>query len=95
MAAGKVALDCIAEAELPKPLLSMSKKDQAAFVEKTSQERKRLKQEIEQLAEQRQSYIKAQLEDKEVDESLDGQIYQAVREQAKTKGLNYADRPVF
>ena len=95
MAAGKVALDSIAEAELPKPLLSMSKKDQAAFVEKTSQERKRLKQEIEQLAEQRQSYIKAQLEDKEVDESLDGQIYQAVREQAKTKGLNYADRPVF
>lgn len=95
VASGKVELDDLKEAELPAPMVDMSRQEQKAFIEKTAEKRKQLQEEIAALGAQRQQYIAGKLEDRAVEESLDGKIYSALRSQAKEKGLNYESGPAL
>ncbi len=66
------------------------------LVAETAQKREELKEQISALAAQRDAYIKTQVDAAGgADESLDQQIYEAVRAQAAPLGLDYEDGPRF
>ena len=97
VASGRVELSAIAPEELPAPMQAMAPEEQEALIKETSERRSQLKQQIRQLADQRAAYL-----EKSVDEaggaadSLDDNIYRAVREQAARKGLSYeSDAPLY
>lgn len=91
IASGRVELDAVKPADLPEPLKNLNKKEQQALLEKKSQERQALQQKIRQLAEKRDSYIREEMDKRgDAEESLDYQIYNTIKDQAKSKGLNYS-----
>ncbi len=78
--------------QLPAPLQAMKPAEQLAAIEKQDKARKKLKQEIRQLTEERADYLKKEVTKLgDSKDSLDDQIYKAVRSQAAEKGLVYAD----
>ena len=95
VASGKVELDALPAKSLPEPLLGLDKAEQKKLVEKTAQKREQIQAEIAELGKQRQAYIADQLKEEEVAQSLDGKIYEAIRSQASSKGLNYESGPSF
>ncbi len=95
VASGRLDLDAVPAAELPAPLLNLSKDEQKAKINKTAAKREQLQQEIAKLGKQRQDYIAETLEEEAVAQSLDGKIYEAIRSQAGNKGLIYESKPLF
>jgi Mg-chelatase subunit ChlD len=96
VAAGRVDLAAVPPAELPEPLMGLSAEQQATFVEETARRRESLQQQIAELAVERDEYIAEEVEKLEgVEDSLDRQIYDAVREQAAPKGLSYEGGPKY
>lgn len=96
VASGRVKLEEVDKARLPEPLQRLSKDEQASLITAKAGQRKQLQAEIAQLGKQRQDYIGKELtEKKQVEESLDGKIHSAVREQAKAKGLIYDSGPTL
>lgn len=94
VASGRVDLDSIDEKELPAELQALSDEDRRERVAETKAKRDALTQNIAALAEQRQQYIEDALKkDAKVAQSLDVQIYGAVKEQAAKKGLRYEAAP--
>ena len=93
VASGRVALESLTKAELPKPMMDLSKAEQQKLIAETAAKRKKIQQEIAELGQQRQDYIAESLEEETVAESLDGKIYETIRSQASDKGLNYNSRP--
>ena len=90
LAQGRIALDAIEPAQLPAPLQTLSPKEQQALVEEKAKQRSDLQHQIEGLAKQRSDYLKQKLAEMGgAEDSLDHQLYQAVRKQADTKGLHY------
>jgi len=90
IASGRVDLVDIEKDKLPAALQTMAPDAQQAFIAETAQQRKELTQEIQQLAKQRNTYIKKQLNEKGgASDSLDEKIFSAVRDQAAKKGLRY------
>lgn len=90
VASGRVDLSKLDARRLPETLRDLSVEDKRKVVAETQSRREALKQEIAVLAEKRQSFIEQELKkDADVDQSLDYQIYSAVRAQAGKKGLNY------
>ncbi len=86
---GRVALDEIAEEELPASLQAMAPVEQKAHIAAQAVRRDNIKQEIKKLSEARKRYITEQVSSESTSESLDEKIYSAVKEQAKSKGLVY------
>jgi Mg-chelatase subunit ChlD len=97
IASGRVDLPSVAPEKLPESLRAMSPAEQEAFVEEQARQRDELKQDIQQLSEQRAAYMKHKLEAAGgATDSLDDKIYSAVREQAAKKGFVYeADAPAY
>lgn len=96
VASGRVKLEEVDKARLPEPLQRLSKDEQAHVISTKATQRKQLQAEIAKLGKQRQDYIGKELtEKKQVEESLDGKIHSAVREQAKAKGLIYDSGPTL
>lgn len=93
VSSGKVKLDELKKNQLPAPLQSMDLKEQAAELDRQATRRKEIKDEIAKLGAQRQDYIKSKISEEKVETSLDGKLYDAVKTQAKAKGLNYANAP--
>jgi hypothetical protein len=90
LAEGRVALDAIEPAQLPAPLQALSPEEQQTLVEEKAKQRNELQHQIDDLAKQRSDYMKQKVaEAGGAKDSLDQQIYQAVREQADSKGLHY------
>ncbi|MCB1613093.1 MAG: hypothetical protein KDI60_15265, partial [Xanthomonadales bacterium] len=90
VAQGRVDLARLDSAQLPEPLRDLSTAEKRKVIAQTQGRREALKQEIAELAEKRQSYIEQELKkDADVAQSLDYQIYGAVRAQAARKGLSY------
>ena len=90
VAQGRVDLARLDSAQLPEPLRDLSTAEKRKVIAQTQGRREALKQEIAELAEKRQSYIEQELKkDVDVAQSLDYQIYGAVRAQAARKGLSY------
>lgn len=92
---GRVELDKLKAEDLPAPMVDMSKEEQQAFIAQTVEKRKQIQESIEKLGEQRQQYIVGKLEEAEKKESLDAKIYNAIRGQAKAKGLSYESGPSY
>ena len=87
---GEIALESIASSELPKEMRTMQADEQAVYIKEKSVERKELQKKIRQLAEKRDSFLKEKVEATGVGKnSLDLQIFEAIREQSADKGLVY------
>jgi Mg-chelatase subunit ChlD len=94
VANGRVDLATIDQSELPEPLRELSTDEQRSLVMDTKGKRDALSKNIARLAEQRQQYIEGELsKDARVGQSLDYQIFGAVKEQAAKKGLSYESAP--
>ena len=78
------------------PLFGLSRDEQQAVLKESAAKRQALQQEIAELAEERDAYIEDKVEAAGgAKDSLDQQIYEAVREQAAPLGLRYEDGPKF
>ena len=97
VASGRVDLDTIEPQQLPEPLQAMAPEAQQALIAETARRRGDLQEQIQELAEQRSTYLKQKVEELGgARGSLDHKIYTAVREQAGKKGLQYqADAPEY
>lgn len=96
ISSGRVALDDIAEEELPATLKTMAPEEQKQYIEKQAVRRDQIKKQILELSVQRQQYIETQITPGAVTESLDEKIYSTVKDQAKSKGLIYeSDRAEY
>jgi Mg-chelatase subunit ChlD len=96
VASGRVQLEEVAPEELPEALAAMTSEERSALIAENIARRGELQQEISALAAERDAFIEA-----EVDagggaaDSLDQQIFDAVREQAAPLGLEYEGGPKF
>ena len=96
VANGRVDLSAVPAAELPTQLIGLSLDEQNEVVEETAKRRESLQQQIAELAEERDAFIADKVEELGgAADSLDRQIYDAVREQAAPKGLSYEGGPKF
>jgi hypothetical protein len=87
---GDVDLATMAEETLPEPMQSMTPVERQELVNKTTERRTKLQAQIRDLADQRAAYIASEVAEMDgVDDYLDHQIYRAIRNQAKDKGLRY------
>jgi hypothetical protein len=93
---GSIALNDIEEDALPAALKPMARAEQEAFVAELAEDRADLQRQIQELSQDRDSYLA-----KKVDaagglkDSLDQKIYNAVKEQAGKAGLKYEDGPAY
>ena len=97
VASGRVDLSSIAPDELPEPMQSLAPAEQEALIEETATRRTELKRQIRELADQRSTYLEKSVEEAGgAADSLDDNIYRAVREQAAKVGLSYeSDAPAY
>ena len=96
VASGRVPLAAVAPAALPASIAKLEPEQQRQVLAATAEKRKTLQSEIAKLARERDSYIKDKVEAAGgAKDSLDQQIYDAVREQAAPVGLKYEGGPKF
>lgn len=94
----KIALDEIAEEELPEPLQKLNPTERKAYIEKQGKLRDEIQAKIAELGKKRQAYIKAELEKQAKSgkkDSLDEAVYKAIKKQAADRGLKYEGGPEF
>jgi uncharacterized protein YegL len=90
VASGRIELDSVASEHLPASLKDLDRPAQAARIKQLADTRATLKKEIEDLAQKRQDYLRAQVAEAGGEgESLDRKLFDAMREQAGRKGLEY------
>jgi len=90
LAQGRVDLDSLAPEQLPAPMQSLSPQARQALVDEKTQQRGALQRQIGALAKQRSEYLKQKVAEMGgAEDSLDHQLYEALREQAGGKGLHY------
>lgn len=94
---GRVKLEEVEAEKLPASISVMSPAGQLRAIQETAGKRKDLHSKIGELAEQRAEYLaKKVAEEGGARDSLDVQLYDSVRKQAKQKGLTYeADAPAY
>lgn len=90
VSSGRVDLSKIDKDLLPEAIQAMSPTEQKAVIDKTTKERSVLQRQIQELTEERSSYLKMKVGGLGgAKDSLDEKIYRAVRKQASKKGLRY------
>jgi Mg-chelatase subunit ChlD len=96
VASGRVDLDSIDKEALPAALKPMAPEEQRAVIAQIAGERRELEQQVQKLSQKRDLYIAEQVEeDGGAEDSLDHQLYDAVRSQAAKAGLDYRDGPSY
>jgi Mg-chelatase subunit ChlD len=96
VADGRVDLATLPETELPEPLRDLAPAEQQAMIEGLVQKREELQGRIEALAGERERFIADEVAAAPAaPSSLDQQIYETVREQAKAVGLEYTEGPAY
>jgi hypothetical protein len=96
VASGRVDLAEVAPDELPASLAGMTADEQAAVIAENIAKRDQLQRQIAELAADRDAFIEAEVEaEGGAADSLDQQIFDAVREQAAPLGLEYEGGPKF
>ena len=97
VASGRVELDALPEASLPAPLQAMAPAEREALIKNKADRRNELKRAIGALAEERASYLKKQVDAMGgAKDSLDQQLFDAVKEQAGKAGIRYrSDAPAY
>jgi Mg-chelatase subunit ChlD len=94
---GRVDLSSIDRDELPEPMQAMAPEEQTKVIKETAERRNELRRQITELTRERADYLEKKVEETGgARDSLDDQIYRAVREQAGKLGLTYeADAPAY
>ena len=96
VASGSVKLDELDKDALPEPMVAMAPEEQAAFVAGLAKERADLQRRIQDLSEDRNSYLEKKVEEAGgLESSLDQKLYDAVKGQASEAGLEYRDGPAY
>lgn len=96
VASGEVELDELEPEALPDALKPMAPEEQRAYVARLADERSDLKRQIRELSADRDSYLEKKVEEAGgMKDSLDQQLYEAVREQAGKAGLAYESGPAY
>ncbi len=90
VASGRIKLEDSPREELPASISAMSPEEQKEVITRKAERRDQLRQEIRELSESRNSYIKEKIEaEGGAEDSLDEKIYRAVKNQAAGAGLSY------
>jgi len=94
---GEVELSSIKNEELPEDLRGMKPAERTAYIEEQSKKRDSLRKEIRLLSEKRQNHIREEVKKSAQGgkETLDNQIYQAIRNQGAAKNISYKKGPVY
>jgi hypothetical protein len=96
VATGEVELDEIETEALPEALKPMAPAEQRAYVERLAGERADLKRQIQELSADRDGFIAGKVDEAGgMKDSLDQQLYEAVKEQAGKAGLEYESGPAY
>lgn len=96
VASGTVELDALEPDALPEALKPMAPEEQRAYIEQLAGEREELTRQIRELSADRDSYIAKKVEEAGgMKDSLDRQLYEAVKEQAGKAGLEYESGPAY
>lgn len=96
VASGEVDLDEIDPNALPEALKPMAPQEQREYVARLADERADLKRQIRELSVDRDSFIAKKVEEAGgMKDSLDQQLYDAVKEQAGKAGLAYENGPAY
>jgi Mg-chelatase subunit ChlD len=96
VASGRVDLAAVPASELPEPIRDLAPAEQQAAIDDLLEKRGALQGRIEALAGQRSQFIADEVAAApEAPSSLDRQIYETVREQAKAVGLEYTEGPAY
>jgi flavin-binding protein dodecin len=96
VASGRVKLNAVPAAELPESIATLPRAEQEIVVTGSRIKRQDLQRQIAELAKDRDAFIEKKVEATGgAAGSLDQKIYDAVREQAASKGLEYDGGPKF
>ncbi len=96
VARGEVELDEIEPDALPEALKPMAPAEQQAYVARLADERSDLKRQIQELSADRDGYLAKKVDEAGgMKDSLDMQLYEAVKEQAGKVGLEYESGPTY
>jgi len=96
VANGVIALDELDAGSLPAALKPMAVEEQVAYVAQLADERADLQRQIQSLAEDRDEFIAKKVEEAGgMEDSLDLQLYETVKEQAGKSGFEYKDGPAY
>jgi hypothetical protein len=96
VASGEVELDELEPEALPEELKPMAPEAQRAYVAQLAGERADLKRQIQELSADRDGYIAKKVDEAGgMKDSLDLQLYEAVKEQAGKAGLEYEKGPTY
>ncbi len=89
MEQGEVSMDELDEESLPEPLVAMAPEARAEYVVAKQDERKKIKQEIQKLSQQREAYVnEKRIEQPEVS-TMDKALVNAVRKQGEKKNYSF------
>jgi hypothetical protein len=96
VARGAVDLNELDEDALPETLKLMAPAAQEAFVAELADKRDDLQRQIQELSQDRSSYLEKKVEEAGgLKDSLDQKLYDAVKEQAGKAGLEYESGPTY
>jgi Mg-chelatase subunit ChlD len=96
VASGDVALADIEPEALPEAMKPMAPEEQVAYVRQLAKERAEYTHRIQKLAEDRDEFLSRKVEEAGgMKDSLDVQIFEAVREQGEKAGFEYKDGPAY
>ena len=95
-ASGEIQLDEIEAEALPEALQPMAPAEQTEYLAVLALKRDELQQQIRDMSEDRDSYLAKKVEEAGgLEDSLDRQLYEAVKAQAEKAGLEYDDGPKY
>ena len=95
VSSGRVDLDDIETSHLPAAMQSLGKDEQAQMIAENAAKRAEITKQIGALASQRRAFVETEIGKRDgLAQSLDYQLYDTVKAQAKEKGLSYEGAPV-
>lgn len=87
---GRVDIDSLEDSHLPAPIAAMDPEARREAVAQAASRRAKLQARMAELAEERRAHVEAALHERDgVESSLDRQLFEVVKAQAATVGLNY------
>lgn len=95
VSSGRVKLDEIEQSHLPPAMQALGKDEQAQLIAANASKRAEISAQIDALASQRRAFVETEIGKRDgLAKSLDYQLYDTVKAQAKEKGLRYEGAPV-
>jgi len=95
VSSGALALEEIAETELPESLQSMDSDDRKRTISRLNSQRESLSKQIRNLTEKRKAYISDTITTATKKDSLEQKLFDAIRDQGKDSGLTYDSGPAY